>query len=156
VSTLAVYDCMLFFQAADRPQRFYATFELVHKGSVVLCLSPDVLAEIRDVVTRPKLRRKFPALTPQAVDAFVSRYLRRANWIVDVPGVYTVQRDPKDSKYVNLALAAAAPYLVTQDKDLLDLMKTDTPEGSEFCRRFANLKIVDPVTFLRELGNLRK
>jgi hypothetical protein len=59
VSTLAVYDCMLFFRAAARPRLARPLFDFVHGGQVTLCLSPDVLAEIRDVLTRPKLIAKY-------------------------------------------------------------------------------------------------
>lgn len=114
-------------------------------------MSPDVLAEIHDVLNRPEHHTKFPALTPKAVDAFLARYLRAVKWFPNVAEVYTLQRDPKDSKYVNLALAAEAPYLVTTDRDLLDLMKPETPEGREFIQRFPKLKILDPVAFLHEL-----
>lgn len=151
MSTLAVYDCMLFFRAVARPQRTYTTFRLVEDALVTLCLSPEVLAEIRDVLTRPEHRNKFPALTPMAVDAFLARYLRGANWFPKVAEVYTVQRDPKDSKYVNLALAAEAPYLVTTDHDLLDLMNPATPEGRDFVERFPTLRVLDPVAFLNEI-----
>ena len=72
MSTLAVYDCMLFFRAATRPQRTYTTFRLVDEALVALCMSPEVLAEIRDVLTRPEHRTKFPALTPKAIDAFLA------------------------------------------------------------------------------------
>ena len=61
-----------------------------------------------------------------------------------------LERDPKDSKYINLAIAARAPYVVTRDKDLLDLM-SDRPDGIEFRRRFPALKIVDPATFVGEI-----
>lgn len=114
-------------------------------------MSADVLAEIRDVLNRPEHQTKFPALTPKAVDTFLARYLRAVNWFPLVPHLYTVQRDPKDSKYVNLALAAEAPYLLTTDRDLLDLMKPETPEGADFMQRFPKLKILDPVAFLDQL-----
>jgi putative PIN family toxin of toxin-antitoxin system len=129
VIATAVYDCMLFFQAAARPYRVQAVFQPVHDGTVRLCLSPEILVEICDVLTRPELRAKFPALTPEAVNAFLAIYIRGAIWAANVPQVYTVRRDPRDSKSVNLALAAGAPYLVTRDKDLLDRMLAETPEG---------------------------
>lgn len=152
MSTLAVYDCMLFFRAAARPQRTYTTFRLVEEALVALCMSPEVLAEIRDVLTRPEHRTKFPALTPKAIDAFLARYLRAVNWFPKVAEVYTVHRDPKDSKYVNLALAAEAPYLVTTDHDLLDLMDPATSEGRDFIGRFPKLRVLDPVAFLNEIS----
>jgi putative PIN family toxin of toxin-antitoxin system len=151
VSTLAVFDCMLFFRAAARPQRTYATFRLIEEARITLCMSADVLAEIRDVLNRPEHHTTFAALTPKAVDAFLARYLRAVNWFPLVPDLYTVQRDPKDSKYVNLALAAEALYLLTTDRDLLDLMKSETPEGRDFIQRFPKLKILDPVAFLHQL-----
>ncbi len=151
MSTLAVYDCMLFFRAVARPQRIYTTFRLVEQALVTLCMSPEVLAEIRDVLTRSEHRTKFPALMPKAVDAFLARYLRAVNWFPNVAEVYTLQRDPKDSKYVNLALAAQAPYLVTTDHDLLDLMDPATTEGRNFTQRFPTLNILDPVPFLNEI-----
>lgn len=109
VSTFAVYDCMLFFRAAVRPSSVHPLFELIDQGNVEIALSPDVLAEVRDVLTRPKLVAKYPALTTEAVDAFLAQYLRLARWIDNVPEHYSLVRDPKDSNYLNLAIEAAAP-----------------------------------------------
>ena len=113
MSTLAVYDCMLFFQAASRPSRVHGTFRAILDGRVTLCLSAEVLSEIRDVLTRPEHRVRFPALTPQLVDAFLSQYLPGMRWVADVPPAFDVPRNPKDNPYVNLAVAAAHKYLVT-------------------------------------------
>jgi hypothetical protein len=67
VSTLAVYGCMLSFRAAARPRLARPLFDFVHGAQVTLCLSPDVLAEIRDVLTRPKLVAKYPVLTSRRI-----------------------------------------------------------------------------------------
>lgn len=143
---------MLFFQAASRPARVHSTFKAVLDGRVTLCMSPDVLAEIREVLTRPEHRIKFPALTPQLVDAFLAQYLSNMRWVTDVPHVFDLPRDPKDNPYVNLANAAGAKYLVTWNhRHLGYLMQQDTPEGREFCRRFPSLRIVDPPMFLAEI-----
>jgi putative PIN family toxin of toxin-antitoxin system len=136
---------MLFFRAASRPSRVHALFELVSQARVTLCLSPEVLAEIRDVLTRPKLRKKYPALIDEAIDAFLAQQLRAAKWFADVPEHYVLARDPKDSKYLNLAITAAAPYLVTTDLDLLDLMQPGSAE--DFCSKFPGLQILEPKTF---------
>ena len=50
-----VYDCMIFLQAAARPERLHGTMRLLREKRVTLCMSPDVVAEVRDVLTRPEL-----------------------------------------------------------------------------------------------------
>jgi len=54
--------------------------------------------------------------------------------------------------YIDLAVAAGAHYLCTwNERHLTYLMKQDTPEGLEFCRRYPNLKILDPPAVLAAL-----
>lgn len=147
MSTLAVYDCMLFFRAAARPRLARPLFYFVQNGQVTLCLGSDILEEIRGVLTRPKLKAKFPALTTEAVDAFLAQQLRLATWVSDVPEHYILARDPDDSKYVNLAITAGATYLVTTDFDLLDLMEPQSTAGIDFRSRFPGIQIVTPAAF---------
>jgi putative PIN family toxin of toxin-antitoxin system len=148
----AVYDCMIFLQAASNPDRIHSTFRLVDSGTVILCVSADVLAEVRDVLTRPRHMEKFPALTAEHVSDFIATIASRSKLYDNVPDTYTVHRDPKDSRYVNLALAAGAEFLVSWDKHLLGLMDERLPEGSDFRSRYPALRIVCPVDFLREIG----
>jgi predicted nucleic acid-binding protein len=51
MSQRAVFDCMIFLQAAvtDRGPAF-ACFELVEAGEVTLYVSPLILSEVRDVL----------------------------------------------------------------------------------------------------------
>ncbi len=138
---------MFFFHAVSQPRRVRPIFDLVGQSQVTPCLGPEVLAEIRDVLTRPRLLAKYPSLTAENVDAFLAQHLRAAKWISDVPEQYVLARDPKDSKYVNLAITAAAPYLVTTDHDLLELMETTSAAGHDFRTRFPGIRIVDPAAF---------
>jgi putative PIN family toxin of toxin-antitoxin system len=151
MSVLAVYDCMLYFMRAARPERFRETFELIEDGTVRVCVSAEILAEVEDVLTRPRHRHKFPALTDERVRRFLADVTARAQLLTHVPPVYELARDPKDSKYINLAVAAAAPFLVSRDKDLLDLMGGTTQESVEFRARFPDLKIVDPAKFVQAM-----
>ena len=151
MSDRVVYDCMLFLQQALRPQRTHATFKEAISGRVTLCVSAEILAEIRDVLTRPEIRAKAPALTGDSVDAFLRGVAKYAALIADVPDVYTLQRDPKDSKYINLALAAGANRIVTWDQHLLGLMDPTCEDGRDFQTRFAGIRIVRPPEFLAEL-----
>jgi putative PIN family toxin of toxin-antitoxin system len=141
----AVFDCMVFLQGAGRPAGpARACFRLVDEGEATLCVSAEILAEVRDVLTRPKTRRKFPLLTSEWVENFVQNVESKAVVLAEVPRAFTLERDPKDEPYLNLALAAGAQYLVSRDLDLLDLMKD---EG--FRQRCPDLTILGPAAFLQ-------
>src|SRR5262249_51541650 len=143
----AVFDCMVFLQGAARPAGpARACFHLVEEERVTLCLSAEILAEVRDVLTRPKTLRQFPLLSVEWVETFVQNVQSKAVLFSEVPRAYTLERDPKDEVYLNLALAAAAHYLVSRDRDLLDLMNDAT-----FREHFPNLTILDPVAFLQAM-----
>src|SRR5438128_1521926 len=132
-----VFDCMVLLQAAARKTGpAVACWQLAKAGAVELWLSPAASAEVKDVLTRPRTLRKFPDLMPAAVEAYLSEVAAHAVQVADVPSVFTVKRDPKDSPYVDLAVAADARFLVSRDKDLLDLM-----QDPEFRQRFPNLTI---------------
>lgn len=144
----AVFDCNTLLQAviSDTGPAF-ACVSLVDSGKVVLYVSSATTAEAADVLNRPKLQKKFQTLTPERVREFLERINAKAVHIDPVPAVFTLVRDPKDERYVNLAAAAGARYLVTRDKDLLDLMA-----DPEFRGRFPDLAIVDPVAFLQAIA----
>jgi putative PIN family toxin of toxin-antitoxin system len=143
----AVFDCMVFVQALanDRGPSF-ACLQLARDGQVSLCVSREVLVEVREVLHRPKLQKKLPALTAERVDAFLDDVISYATLITEVPHRFAYGRDPKDEPYIDLSLAAQARYLVSRDKDLLDLA-LDTG----FRQQFPDLLILSPVALLREI-----
>ena len=148
MTSRVVFDCMVFLQAVGRPEGpARACFHLVDEGKTTLFVSSGVLAEVRDVLARPKTRQRFPLLTPEAIDEFLRNVEEKAAVIAVVPNVFALPRDPKDELYVNLALAAGASYLVTRDKDMLDLMN-----DKDFRARYPALTILDPVAFLRAIA----
>jgi putative PIN family toxin of toxin-antitoxin system len=150
----AVFDCMTFLQATARPNGPAAEcMRLVDGGAIALFVSDDILHEVEDVLSRPMVRRKNPLLTDQAVRRLLDRLEQTATRMESVAESISYPRDPKDEPYLNLAIAASAKYLVTRDKDLLDLM-AENPEGSRFQAQFPDLKILDPVAFLREVTKL--
>ena len=147
MSVRAVFDCMLFLQAATHEAGpAFACFQLVDEGRLTLCLSPAILAEVRDVLGRPKIRRKFPHLTGERVEEFLARAAAQGVVLDEVPEAFRYARDPDDEPYLNLALAAHAQYLVSRDKDLLDLMA-----DSAFRGQYPGLSVVDPAALLRKL-----
>ena len=147
-----VFDCNLFLQAAIREAGpAFACVSLLGTGVYTLYLSEAVLAEIREVLGRPALQRKFPLLTPPRTAALLERIQRHAVFVQNVPHVFDYDRDPKDVIYVDLAVAAGARYLVSRDRDLLDLMDEKRAEARDFRQQFPGLIILNPVEFLKIL-----
>ena len=114
---------------------------------MTLCLSRDILAEVRDVLTRPKTQKRFPLLSAAWVIEFLQSVESKAVVVPDVPKVFSLARDPKDDPYINLAIAVQAQFLVSRDLDLLDLMNDTT-----FRQQFPGLQVVDPVGFLKAVS----
>ncbi|MBI3822723.1 MAG: putative toxin-antitoxin system toxin component, PIN family [Planctomycetes bacterium] len=144
----AVFDCMVYLQAVGRmggPAR--ACFRLVDEGKTTLFVSSRIMAEVRDVLARPKIRKRFPLLTSESVDEFLVNVEKKAIVVDDAPCVFALPRDPKDESYINLALAVGAMYLVSRDKDLLDLMN-----DKDFRKRYPGLTILDPAAFLKAMA----
>lgn len=116
-----------------------------------LHVSEKGLAEYQDVLSRPSIRAKNPHLTEALAAALVERVRRTGTLAAVVPNRFQYRRDPDDEHVVNLAVEAGARYLVSRDRDLLDLMDETRPEGRDFRQRFPDLTILDPVAFIRIL-----
>ena len=72
VTPRVVFDCMVFLQGAARPAGpAAACLRLVDEGRLILCVSDEVLAELRDVLTRPKTQQRFAELSLEWVGSFV-------------------------------------------------------------------------------------
>lgn len=71
--------------------------------------------------------------------------------VTDVPRGFWYPRDPGDEPYLDLAIAAGARYLVSRDRDVLDLQAPDSRPSQELRAVAPDLTILDPVEFLREI-----
>jgi len=144
-----VYDCIIFLQGLISESGVAVNcFELFENGLIELFVSEEVLAEIQDVITRPKLQAKYSRLTNDRAEKLIEVLRTKATLIKDVPPVFSYTRDPKDEKYINLAAAAGAVYIVSRDTDLLDLMNGFDNESKEFRQKFRPLKVIQPSEFL--------
>lgn len=151
-----VFDCNIFIQAffnANGPAA--SCIRLVENDFVTLLMSAEVLAELSNVLNRPKLQKHFTAASRELVDEFLRRLLDKATLVEEVGKQFNYERDSKDEMYINLALAADATYLVSRDNDLLDLMK-ETDAGKDFRQRFPRLTVLNPVAFLRKIEKAGK
>jgi len=146
----SVFDCNIYLQAFVSGKGTAAKCrKLVDEGVVELYISREILSEVRDVLTRPELQSKFPHATLEAVNAFLEDIREKAIFVRSTKRQFEFERDKKDEPYLNLAFEIKADYIVSLDKDLLDLMTDFTTQAKEFRQKFHPLKIVKPTEFLR-------
>lgn len=153
---VVVADTVIFLQASINETNVASSFlRRVEAGEVTLCVSRQMLDEIRDVLTRPEIRAKNARLSDEALEGFIRSIEERATLIDPLPAHYRYERDPDDEHVLNLAIEAKAQYIITRDTDLLDLMDNSRPEGSEFQRQYPDITILGPGEFFTRL-NLSK
>jgi uncharacterized protein len=132
VDTNVLVSAVLFKQSM--PARVLNEVSRYHQ----LLASDATLAELTKVFTREKFDRY---LSQEDCLLFLSSLSRDAE-IIGIRETITVCRDPKDDKFLELALSGKATALITGDKDLLDL------------HPFRSLPILAPKDFLLNIGNL--
>jgi putative PIN family toxin of toxin-antitoxin system len=144
-----VFDCMIFLQgAARRESPSGLCLLLAEKGLIELCVSRPVLDEIADVLSRPRVRSKFPLLTDTLIERFIGTLEGFSTFLADVPRKLVFARDPKDEPYINLARTAKARYLVSRDTDLLEITTGNDTDARRIREECPDLEFVHPVAFL--------
>lgn len=100
-------------------------------GDVVkLVVSPELIAELENVLQRPKIGRFVAA---EDASVLVDAVKARSVLLGPLAEIPPFTRDPKDDKFVACGLSGGAEYLVSYDDDLLVLgavggMQIGTPE----------------------------
>jgi len=89
-----------------------------------LIASHALLDELADVLARPKFGR---FITTALAVTFIEGLAADATIIADPPDPPAVSRDPDDDYLIALARAAGVDYIVSGDRDLLDLTDPDPP-----------------------------
>lgn len=117
----------------------HALLTQVRDGVVGLVSSPALLAELADVLSRPK----FDVILKSS-NSLSDRLLVEIRQLADVieppPLVQPICRDPDDDEVLALAKAARVELIVSGDADLLVL------------RQFEGVPIVNPVQALLRIG----
>jgi uncharacterized protein len=117
------------------PNRILRAYQ---RQAFTLVSSPELVAEVRDVLTRPKISERYRP-DPAIVGALLAGL--RAGQVRPLPldALPIHCRDPKDDPVLACALGGHADYLVTGDADLLSL------DGHP---ALGQLRIVTPRAFL--------
>jgi len=87
----------------------------LQKGRILVSFA--VLAELYEVLSRKRFRRY---VDEEDIRTFLAALTREAQW-VDVDVQITACRDPKDDKFLELAVSGQGTHIVTGDSDLLAL-----------------------------------
>jgi uncharacterized protein len=90
---------------------------LLYSEKVRILFSEELIIEIRQTITKPKLKKYFGT---NALDEMLRAFEPFVDFI-KVKSTITLCRDPKDNFLLALAKDGKANYLLTGDSDLLEL-----------------------------------
>ena len=89
--------------------------EVVSRDNWFWIVTEEIETEYQAVLARPRF--KIPSAIQQDFKAFIEAVTIRVRPVTPPP----FPRDPKDERFIAAALASDADYLITGDKDLLDV-----------------------------------
>ena len=114
----AVIDKNLLVRAVIRPQGTVGPVLLrLRQGEYTLLYSRPLLEELIDVLNRPRIREKY-RLTEQDIRTVVGLILLRGEGVRPQQSIQAC-RDPKDDKFLEVAVAGRADVIVSGYQDLL-------------------------------------
>jgi putative PIN family toxin of toxin-antitoxin system len=115
-----VLDTVVFVRALINPKGRWGRLLFGHADKYVIVLSPEIVKEILEVINRPELHRRFPEMAELPRLDLVLSKLEEAD-VVEPLERLEVCRDPQDNKFFECAVAARADYIVSEDRDILDV-----------------------------------
>ena len=101
-------------------------------SQAILLMSDEVQSEIENVISRRKLQKY---ITLERRTKFLSELSQQVERVT-INQQIRACRDPKDDKFLDLAVCGEANYIITGDTDLLDL------------HPFQNISIIKAANFL--------
>jgi len=132
-----VVDANVFVSAIIKPDSVPGTIiNLIGQGLVRVVISQEIIAEIRQVLLYPKIK-KLHRLTPKLIDQALAEISEAAMVTPGAIQINGVKDDPKDNKYLECAVEGQVDFIISGDHHLIDL------------KEFEGIKIVEPATFLK-------
>lgn len=143
-----VFDTTAVVQAALAPKGPAETqgLSLIDEGIIEAFVSNRLRSEYEHTLNHPDLRARFPHVTEEYIAARLQRFDEKALRLVNPPQYVRFERDPNDEPILNLAIHVHADYIVSADRDLLDLGRS-----AHFQRLYPYLKVVSPGALRQEL-----
>ncbi|HXE55674.1 MAG TPA: putative toxin-antitoxin system toxin component, PIN family [Tepidisphaeraceae bacterium] len=122
------------------------------RRAFITLLSKPVLDEYRAVLTNEQIVGRFPEITPELVEITIRRLRFLGEYLRSPTSQFPYQRDPGDSKFIELAIDLRATHILSFDKDLLSLPRNRGDAGRRFRQRLRGAEVVDAGEFLRKHG----
>lgn len=139
-SLRVIIDTNLLISAIISPSGTpYQLLKAWRENRYLLVISKELLEEIKEVSQRDYLINSYPIFSEKAAELIENLYLA-GEMVTSIPEneLPLHSRDPKDNKLLAAALGGKANYLISGDKDLLDLSGNPALE---------NIKIVSAKQF---------
>jgi len=113
-------------------------FQVIQKTEElgIILYSEATLLELNQVLNRKKFAKYF---TFEENQAFLVKLIEKSE-LVEIEEIITACRDPKDDKFLELAVSGKADFMITGDRDLLVL------------NPFRNIEIITANEFLVGFG----
>lgn len=119
---IVVFDTSVLIPLLLPASRSTRLFLRLRSAGIPVALSPQIIEEVREKLFTSNRLRAWLQLPDPELQQFLDRL---ATTCAVVPGAVTVHgvlaADPEDDKILAAALEAAASYIVSEDRHLLDL-----------------------------------
>ncbi len=119
----AVFDTNILISAFIGRGAPYKALDAVYAGKVRLIISPDMLLEFEDVISRSKFNYTNKQIRRILTIVFKVAKVVQPDFKVDI-----VKEDPSDNRIIEAAISGRAKYIVTGDGHLLSLGKVENIE----------------------------
>ncbi len=106
--------------------------DLIIEGKIRLCISSDILIEIKEVLERDKF-----GFSSDITQQIIFEIESLSECLTPRKKHSVVKKDADDNIIIDCAIEANADYIITGDDDLLSL------------KEYKKIKILSPVEFLR-------
>ena len=115
-------------------------FDLWLAGALRIVISQDVINELQRVLMYSRVRNRL-RYTDEQVQQFLLLLHRDGLFLEDLPAMGSVAADPDDDKFLALAYASKADYIISGDDHLLSIgvyQGIAVVTAADFLARFAS------------------
>jgi len=125
-------DTNILISASIAKGNEFELLRLAKLNKIQLILSPQILKEYKEVISRPKF-----GFSEVQIESALKQILRICSLVMPSIKINAVIEDPDDNMILECAVTGKVGYIVSGDKHLLDL------------KEFENIKIVTTASILK-------